>query len=160
MEIAAEENAEEMGDFGDFMANIEQGMLRMIQETTKAPQTALEHWQAFSSAVDWSETWIRGLIAFHLVMLVLAILTRRSETLQSVLFAVVCVMAFMSERLNTYCAVNWTGFSKQNYFDHHGVFAGIMYSGPLLAIGLVILVRTVFSYYLALPSADIVLCTS
>jgi hypothetical protein len=142
VETAAEENAEQQGDFGDFMANIEESMKHLMRETAKAPETALEHWQAFSSAVDWNETWIRGLVAFHLVLFALVILTRKNETAQTVLFSVVCLLTFMSERLNTYCAANWMQFSKQNYFDQHGVFAGIMYSGPLLVSSLVLLVSS------------------
>jgi hypothetical protein len=146
VEMAAEENAEQQGDFGDFMANVEESMKHLMRETAKAPETALEHWQAFSSAVDWSETWIRGLVAFHLVLFALVILTRKSETAQTVLFSVVCLLTFMSERLNTYCAANWMQFSKQNYFDQHGVFAGIMYSGPLLVSGLVLLVSPTLAH--------------
>jgi hypothetical protein len=142
VEMAAEENAEQQGDFGDFMANIEESMKHLMRETAKAPETALEHWQAFSSAVDWSESWIRSLVAFHLVMFALVILTRKNETAQTVLFSVVCLLTFMSERLNMYCAANWMQFSKQNYFDQHGVFAGIMYSGPLLVCGLILLVSS------------------
>lgn len=141
IESAADQNAEESGDFGDFMASIEQSMLHLIKETAQAPSTAWEHWQAFSSAVDWSETWIRCLLSFHLVLFTLVLLTRKSEIAQIALFMVVCGLTFLSERLNSYCSDHWTEFSKQNYFDKHGVFASIMYSGPLLVIGLIQLVR-------------------
>jgi hypothetical protein len=153
VEMAAEENAEQQGDFGDFMANIEESMKHLMRETAKAPETALEHWQAFSTAVDWSETWIRGLVAFHLVLFALVILTRKKETAQTVLFSIVCLLTFMSERLNTYCAANWMQFSKQNYFDQHGVFAGIMYSGPLLVCGLILLVRSHTAHLSFTPSS-------
>jgi pantothenate kinase len=127
---------ESSGDFGDFMTSIEQSMLSMMKETAKAPETAMEHWQAFSAAVDWSETWIRCLLSFHLVLLTIVLLTRKNVNAQTVLFLLICTLAFLSEHLNTYCAANWTTFSKQNYFDKHGAFAGIMYAGPLLIIGL------------------------
>jgi hypothetical protein len=153
VETAAEENAEQQGDFGDFMANIEESMKHLMRETAKAPETALEHWQAFSSAVDWSESWIRGLVAFHLVLFALVILTRKNETAQTVLFSVVCLLTLMSERLNMYCAANWMQFSKQNYFDQHGVFAGIMYSGPLLVCGLILLVSSHTAHLSCTPSS-------
>jgi hypothetical protein len=124
------------GDFGDFMSSIEQSMLNMMKETAKAPETAMEHWQAFSAAVDWTETWIRCLLSFHLVLLTIVVLTRKNVNAQTVLFLFICALAFLSEHLNTYCAANWASFSKQNYFDKHGAFAGIMYAGPLLIIGL------------------------
>lgn len=131
----------EGGDFGDFMKSIEESMVHMMKESSNAPQTAMDQWNAFSSAVDWSENWIRGLLAFHVVLLCLVVATRQNLDLQTFFFAVVCVLVFCSERLNGYCAQNWSQFSKQNYFDTHGVFAGIMYSGPLLLIGLFQLVR-------------------
>lgn len=135
------DESESGGDFGDFMKSIEESMAHMIKESANAPQTAMEHWQAFSSAVDWSENWIRYLLAFHAVLFCLVVATRKNLDLQTFFFAVVCILVFCSERLNAYCSQNWTQFSKQNYFDAHGVFAGIMYSGPLLLIGLFQLVR-------------------
>ena len=48
-------------------------------------------------------------------------------------------------RLNTYCFNNWSLFSKQNYFDEHGVFASNLYAGPLLLICLFQLVSSISS---------------
>jgi hypothetical protein len=127
---------EDGSGFGDFMKEIEQNMLHMMKESAKAPATALEHWQAFSAAIDWSENWIRGLLTFHVVLFSVIVYTRKNESVQSVLFIFVCALIFISEQLNTYCALNWQVFAKQNYFDNHGVFAGTLYAGPLLLIAL------------------------
>ena len=132
------------GDFGEFMSSIEASMFNMMKETAKAPQDAYEHWQAFSSAVDWSETWIRILLSFHLILLTIVVLTRKNVNIQCALFLIICILTFMSERVNEYCANHWMDFAKQNYFDKHGVFAGIMYAGPLLIIALFQLVSTIF----------------
>lgn len=52
----------------------------------------------------------------------------------------------MSETINNYGMIYWKYFSKQNYFDKHGVFIGILFSAPLLIIGFIQLV----SYHILL----------
>lgn len=143
-EIANEieiDGVDEGGDFGDFMKGIEESMLRMMKESAKAPETALQHWQAFVAAIDWTETWIRALLTFHVVLLMVAFLTRNSINAQTALFLSICGLIFISEYLNSYCAMNWQQFARQNYFDVHGVFAGTLYAGPLLIIALFQLVN-------------------
>lgn len=109
-----------------------------------APSTMLEHWNAFSAAIDWTENWIRILIAFHVLTITIVYITKNNSDIQSVLFLLLCAMVVMAERLNTFCAVNWQMFSKQNYFDEHGVFASLLYAGPLLSICLFQLVSSLF----------------
>lgn len=145
-----ETGGEEGGDFGDFMKGIEESMLHMMKESAKVPETAMEQWQAFAAAIDWSETWIRGLLGFHVAMLFVAFLTRNSINAQTVLFLLICGLIFISEYLNTYCAANWQLFARQNYFDPHGVFAGTLYAGPLLIIALFQLVSVCFGAYIEL----------
>lgn len=137
-----EDEHEDGGNFGDFMKDIEKSMLHMMKESAKAPATALEHWQAFSAAVDWTENWIRALLSFHVILLSVVILTRNSPDAQTFLFLFVCGLIFISEYLNTYCAANWQQFSKQDYFDKNGVFAATVYAGPLLFIALLQLVSS------------------
>ncbi|KVH99976.1 Transmembrane protein 18 [Cynara cardunculus var. scolymus] len=36
-------------------------------------------------------------------------------------------------------------YSGQNYFDRHGVFLSVLWSGPLLVFSMIILVNTLFS---------------
>lgn len=122
------------------MKDIEQSMLHMMKESAKAPATALEHWQAFSAAVDWTENWIRALLACHVILFSVVIFTRKSADAQTFLFLLVCALIFISEYLNSYCSSNWQQFSKQDYFDKNGVFAATVYSGPLLIIALLQLV--------------------
>lgn len=47
---------------------------------------------------------------------------------------------YLAERLNTVLSENWQSFATQNYFDTHGVFLSVLWSGPLLIISIVILV--------------------
>ncbi|KAJ6297334.1 hypothetical protein OIU78_022966 [Salix suchowensis] len=39
----------------------------------------------------------------------------------------------------------WRSFASQNYFDPHGVFLSVVWSGPLLIIATIILINSLFS---------------
>jgi hypothetical protein len=129
--------------FGDFMSQLETHFTRLVSESYKAPTTMLEHLGAFASAVDWSETWIRCLVVFHLFCALVALFLRKNVDVQTALFFILCVLIYFSENLNSYCRVHWREFSKQDYFDKAGVFAGIMYSGPLLLVLFIQLVSAI-----------------
>jgi hypothetical protein len=141
---AGEETAAETDmNFGDFLLDIEKNVFDFVKESAKAPETAWEHWQAFCAAIDWTETWLRCLLGFHVTLFLLVLLTRSSVNAQTVLFLFICSLVFSAEWLNSYCALNWPLFATQNYFDAHGVFASTLFAGPLLVILLVQLVRSI-----------------
>jgi hypothetical protein len=52
---------------------------------------------------------------------------------------------YLAERLNSFLGENWKNFSSQNYFDPSGVFMSVLWSGPLLALAMIILV-SIFPY--------------
>lgn len=58
------------------------------------------------------------------------------------MFAVVLGGTRSSEMINTFLRNRWPDFSRQNYFDEHGIFMGVMWAGPLLILGFTMLVRT------------------
>lgn len=132
----------EDGTFSDFMEGIENQIGRMIKESATMPKDAWEQWEAFSTAINWKEPFIRCLLCFHVVLFVFMLLTRKNVEIQCLLFFFILLLVMCSEYLNTYCSQHWRRFSGQNYFDIHGVFAGTLYSGPLLFIGFIQLVRT------------------
>ena len=47
---------------------------------------------------------------------------------------------YLAERLNRLLGVHWQSFATQNYFDPHGLFLSVLWSGPLLIISMSILV--------------------
>jgi hypothetical protein len=95
---------------------------------------------AFINAVDWkNERWIHGLIAFHVILLTIAIITRRKQNIQIVLFIFICTIIWSAERINHWAAQNWNLFSTSNYFDANGIFLSIMLSLPLLLISVIML---------------------
>lgn len=100
--------------------------------------------QGFYKAVDWSERWIQCLLGFHVVTLAVALLTRKSEMAQTVIFFLCMLPAFGAERINTLARENWKKFSTQDYFDEKGLFISVVMSGPLLCILIVVLVNFLF----------------
>ncbi|KAJ3091382.1 Transmembrane protein 18 [Quaeritorhiza haematococci] len=76
-------------------------------------------------AVDWSEPFISVLLGIHVFIFLWIFITRG--------FINVLIGNFFGlEPLNFLASQNYKSFSSTNYFDEHGVFAGIMYAGPLL----------------------------
>jgi transmembrane protein 18 len=106
------------------------------------PQTPMEHFQAFRSAITWSEKFILGLLSFQLVIFVLCLyVSRRNAALtpRLCMLIVIGIIVRSSEYLNTWGADHWEEFATQDYFDRRGVFVGIMVSGPLLLDSLIML---------------------
>ncbi len=145
------DNFTSSGDgFGDLMHDIESHFTNVMKSSAKAPNDIKEHISAFIAAINWKEEkWIFFLLAFHIVLLLAVVLTRKRQFIQFMLFVIICSLTAVSEAINSLCSNNWRRFSSQNYFDEHGVFIGIFFSGPLLIIGfiqLVIIIIVVISY--------------
>lgn len=129
----------------DQMASIVQGLstsLRMQWGEFKQNGGFWYPVLAFVHAVDWTEPWLIGLMAFHLVLLVVAIATRKQGNTQAVLFFGTLVSVYFAERLNSFLLRHWRSFATQPYFDSHGVFISTVWSGPLLLISTVILLNS------------------
>jgi hypothetical protein len=139
------------GGFGDFMESIQDEMTDLMKKTNKAPKDAMEQWNSFSSAIDWTESWIRLLMGFHVILFLVFLIFRKNVDVQTCLFFFIVVLVYFSERVNSYCATHWAEFATQNYFDEHGVFSGLLFSGPLLTILLCQLVN-----FLSLTSGALV----
>lgn len=97
---------------------------------------------AFVHAVDWTEPWLIGLILFHVVLLVFAVVSRKRSNVQMGIFFSVLFGVYFAERLNTYLHRHWKSFARQPYFDSHGVFLSVVWSGPLLVVSTLILVNS------------------
>ncbi len=137
----------------------------LVQKSTDTYKDAsfYDNAMGFIHAVSWEkELWLQGLLAFHVLLVILIILTRRFHNFQVFLFIVLCGMVWMAETLNKYagtirlfrvrnssCSTHahsnfwhshphtgqrWRDFSTQNYFDKRGVFTSVVFSLPLLLI--------------------------
>lgn len=91
------------------------------------------------------EPWIVGLMAFHVLFLLMTILSRKNINFQMCLFLFGLCGVYLAETLNGFLRHHWKSFAGQNYFDTHGIFLSVLWSGPLLVIAIIILVNTLFS---------------
>ncbi|XP_051516170.1 transmembrane protein 18-like [Myxocyprinus asiaticus] len=86
----------------------------------------------FLQSVDWSEPWLMGLLAFHVLCFAFTILSCKYYRLQICHFLLMVAMVYSAEYLNELAAMNWRSFSKFQYFDSKGMFISLVYSVPLL----------------------------
>jgi hypothetical protein len=106
----------------------------------------MDHFQAFKSAITWSEPFIYSLVAFQVVMFLLCLAVSRKGTgvtprLSLMVFTGILVRS--AEWLNGIGARNWEKYCTQNYFDKKGIFIGVMLCGPLLVNCLIMLMMFV-----------------
>eukprot|EP00752_Nemacystus_decipiens_P001940 g1869.t1 len=127
--------------FTGFLGDVQATLLSQLNAQSVGPEGFVENFQAFRSAVDWSERWIQGILVFHLSLWLFFIITRKSFGAQVGLFTVILGGTRLSEFINTCLRDRWHEFSRQNYFDEHGIFMGVMWAGPLLLLGFTMLVN-------------------
>ncbi|WCJ44114.1 Transmembrane protein 18 [Euphorbia peplus] len=106
---------------------------------------AYDNFIGFFHAIDWTEPWLISLLGFHFTLLIVSIFSRKHINFQMCLFLLALGGVYFAERLNKILAGNWKSFAKQNYFDPHGVFLSSLWSGPLLAIAIIVLINTLSS---------------
>jgi len=126
--------AEAEGDFSAFMSGLEDQVKQMMAKSYTAPKDASEAFAAFSAAVNWQQTWLRLLLAFHVFNFLFFVVTRNNIDAQTGQFVSIVVLVALSERLNSWCSAHWSEFADQDYFDKHGAFTGILFAGPLLLV--------------------------
>ncbi|XP_042510037.1 transmembrane protein 18 [Macadamia integrifolia] len=108
-------------------------------------QPAYENFMGFFHAIDWKEPWLICLMSFHIVLLLMVFLSRRNVNFQMFLFLMSLAGVYFAEKINSLLAQNWRSFAGQNYFDPHGLFISVLWSGPLLFISILLLVNSLFT---------------
>ncbi|CAN1195105.1 Transmembrane protein 18 [Linum perenne] len=126
----------------DQMADLVQ---KLSSELRSGLQPAYENFIGFFHAVDWTEHWLMGMIGFHVLLLMVAVISRRNTNFQMGLFLFTLAGVRFAEILNGMLRRNWRSFATQNYFDPQGLFLSAVWSGPLLVIACLILINTLFN---------------
>ncbi|XP_068580658.1 transmembrane protein 18 [Cebidichthys violaceus] len=98
----------------------------------------------FLMSVQWSESWLIGLLLFHVVCLFLTVLTCRYYRAQICHFLLMVGLVYSAEYLNELAAMNWRSFSNFQYFDSKGMFISLVYSIPLLLNTVIIVMVWVY----------------
>lgn len=95
----------------------------------------MEHFNAFRSAITWSETFILSLVAFQISMFCMTLwVSRRDRGLTARVSVMVSIFIIVrsAEWLNQLGGKHWESFATQNYFDRKGIFVSIMLCFPLI----------------------------
>ncbi|KAI4358041.1 hypothetical protein L6164_001951 [Bauhinia variegata] len=135
LKSAMEEHMEQMADL----------VQKFSSELRAGLHPAYENFIGFFHSIDWKEPWLIGLLAFHVVLLLVAVISRKNTNFQMILFLSALAGVYLAEKLNNILGKNWKSFSSQNYFDPNGLFMSVLWSGPLLVIAMIILINTLFS---------------
>ncbi|KAK3722096.1 hypothetical protein QZH41_019839 [Actinostola sp. cb2023] len=86
----------------------------------------------FYKAINWRETWLTGLMTFHVLTFISVLLTRNHTNVQAVIFIFLLCIVLAAEQLNALGEKHWRKFSKEQYFDSNGIFITAVLSGPVL----------------------------
>ncbi|EDV19386.1 uncharacterized protein TRIADDRAFT_33664 [Trichoplax adhaerens] len=93
--------------------------------------------------IDWTERWLLGLVAFHVICLLFILSSGHRTNLQTILFLALLLMTWSTQFVNEYAAQNWRSFASQQYFDSQGLFISIVFSAPALINCLIIVVSRI-----------------
>ncbi|KAK9058780.1 hypothetical protein SSX86_023623 [Deinandra increscens subsp. villosa] len=129
----------------DHLDQMQEIVEKISSELRIGMQPAMDNFVGFFHAIDWKEPWLVGVMVFHLTVLITIVTSRKNINFQMYLFLLSLAGVYLAERLNTVLSDNWKSFAGQNYFDRHGVFLSVLWSGPLLVFATIILVNTLFS---------------
>ncbi|KAL0041584.1 hypothetical protein WJX79_008403 [Trebouxia sp. C0005] len=103
-------------------------------------QGVLDAFRAFSSAVNWQESWLIAVLSIQTLLFCSVLLFRRNTSYLTGVFVVAMLLVYTSERLNRVLGQHWRSFAGQPYFDKNGIFISAVLSAPLVLDMLVILV--------------------
>ncbi|CAM0955377.1 unnamed protein product [Alopecurus aequalis] len=117
----------------------------LSEELRRGIGPAADSLLGFVRAVDWTEPWLMGVMAFHASLLLATIGLRRNANLQFFLLFLAYSGVYLAQKMNIYLAEHWKSFASRNYFDPAGVFISVVWSGPLIFTSIVTVVSSLIT---------------
>eukprot|EP01088_Endostelium_zonatum_P016139 TRINITY_DN4239_c0_g1_i1.p1 TRINITY_DN4239_c0_g1~~TRINITY_DN4239_c0_g1_i1.p1 ORF type:complete len:177 (-),score=36.12 TRINITY_DN4239_c0_g1_i1:162-692(-) len=114
-------------------------------EALKMNAEFLEHCKLFIAAVNWTEPLLLGIGAFHVLMLLLVIVTRKNFNLQVGLVFILSSIVLSATFLNDLGMKHWKSVATQAYFSPNGLFISAVLSFPLVLISILAIFNIVRS---------------
>ena len=123
---------------------IAESVMEGIMDGQSGPQTFSEHWDAFRTAITWSEPFIVGLLTFQVFIFLCTIYVCRKDVSLApriILMVLIAALVRSAEYLNGWAARSWEEWGiTQNYFDPRGIFVSIFLCAPLLVDSFIMLI--------------------
>lgn len=109
---------------------------------TREYEVFVEHVSGFVNTVDWSEPWLRALLAAHALVFLAIVVWRNNMRVQTTLFFALLLACAAASSVDAWAAVNWRLFTRQNYFGRGGgLFVAVVYAMPMVFNSMLILVN-------------------
>lgn len=109
---------------------------------TREYELFVEHVYGFVKTVDWSEAWLRTLLATHAAVFVSIVVWRNNMRVQTTLFFALLLACAGASWLDAWAARNWRLFTRQNYFGRGGgLFVAVVFAMPMVFNSMLILVN-------------------
>eukprot|EP00560_Eucampia_antarctica_P008937 CAMPEP_0197825216 /NCGR_PEP_ID=MMETSP1437-20131217/2331_1 /TAXON_ID=49252 ORGANISM="Eucampia antarctica, Strain CCMP1452" /NCGR_SAMPLE_ID=MMETSP1437 /ASSEMBLY_ACC=CAM_ASM_001096 /LENGTH=243 /DNA_ID=CAMNT_0043425117 /DNA_START=29 /DNA_END=760 /DNA_ORIENTATION=+ len=125
------------------LQDITDNVLSDIMKNQVRPESFWEHVQAFTSAIDWTEPLIVGLLGFHIFVFgsTVWVIRCKNSIIQLIFMSTLTIVCRCGSRINAYGSQHWEEWGiTQNYFDAQGFFIAVMLCVPLLLNSLLLLV--------------------
>ncbi|KAL7224018.1 hypothetical protein ACSBR1_025469 [Camellia fascicularis] len=126
-----EELKSAMGEHVDQMADLVE---KLTAELRSGLRPAFDNFIGFFHAIDWTEPWLICLMSFHVVLLLVVIISRKNINFHMCLFLLALAGVYFAETLNSSLRDNWKSFAGQNYFDPQGLFLSVRWTLSLSAL--------------------------
>ncbi|KAG5224685.1 transmembrane protein [Salix suchowensis] len=137
----------------DQMADL---VLKLSSELRSGFRPAIDNFIGFLHAIDWTSSrasfvrsWIIGILLAHLDPRSMCFpgggVSSHPKKKKKKVACISLAGVYLAEKINRVMGDCWRSFASQNYFDPHGVFLSVVWSGPLLIIATIILMNSLFS---------------